>query len=268
MGSEPDNQLARKETSVMVIDPLPVLCVTRPVEQELVLLLALYHASDAVSLTHTVQLINRLGYWRGAQPDWHATWNDRCLAYAYVSPTNGGFALSSQGVGRLYDLCTLAYALRDPLKHLTTSGYQDVCRVRKALRKQAERPPFSSRAVSQTVYQEHRSEYHVYVVLLKSDVLSQYPFLLRLNPDRKANYACLYVGHTARTPDLRFESHRRGSKASIRVRDFGVSLVPDLYAHFNPLPSREHADDAERKLALTLRAQGYTTTAGHHDRQE
>lgn len=266
LGSELGNQIVHKETQVMAFDPIPVLRVTKSVEQEPVLLLALCQSGQHTrSISELAQGIIRLDYWRGVQPDWHAAWQDRCVKRSYVSRANGSFELTSQGSGRLHDLCTLAYALRNPFKHLTTAGFRATLHARKAFQEQNDKPLFSSRPVSQINHLENRTNYHVYVVLLKADVVDKCQYLIDLNPNRRISYACLYVGHTARTPNMRFESHRYGNKASKLVRDYGVCLVPDLYAHLNPLSSQKRANETERKLALSLRKQGYTTTAGHHD---
>jgi len=46
------------------------------------------------------------------------------------------------------------------------------------------------------------------------------------------------------------------------VRRYGRRLLPELYAHLNPLPF-EAAGEMERDLAEDLRALGYTVTGGH-----
>ena len=79
------------------------------------------------------------------------------------------------------------------------------------------------------------------------------------------NYPCLYVGCTGGTPEKRFKDHKKGCQASQVVQDYGGCLVPDLYAHLNPIKSREQAVAMEKIFAGSLRKQGYTVTAGHHD---
>jgi hypothetical protein len=46
------------------------------------------------------------------------------------------------------------------------------------------------------------------------------------------------------------------------VKRYGVRLLPELYAHLNPMPS-EAAAKMEKDLAEDLRAEGYTVTGGH-----
>ena len=73
----------------------------------------------------------------------------------------------------------------------------------------------------------------------------------------------LYVGQTSRDPDLRFDQHKDGYKASGAVRRFGVRLLPDLVAHLNPLRAWE-ALDLEEALAEAFRAAGVPWVEGGH----
>ena len=103
--------------------------------------------------------------------------------------------------------------------------------------------------------------HHVYVVLLK-------PAAKRLRRVREANpnadpaKPCVYVGMTGLTPEERFANHLRGVKGASVVTRYGVRLLPDLYAHLNPMPF-EAAAQMERDLAEDLRRAGYTVTGGH-----
>ena len=63
-------------------------------------------------------------------------------------------------------------------------------------------------------------------------------------------------------PEERFENHRHGYKSAWVVRKYGVRLMPELYAHLNPMPY-EAALQMERDLAEDLRNEGYTVTGGH-----
>jgi hypothetical protein len=45
------------------------------------------------------------------------------------------------------------------------------------------------------------------------------------------------------------------------VRKYWVKLLPELFAHLNPMPY-DAAVIMERELAEDLRAQGYTVTGG------
>jgi predicted GIY-YIG superfamily endonuclease len=58
----------------------------------------------------------------------------------------------------------------------------------------------------------------------------------------------LYVGQTSRDPDLRFDQHKAGYKASRAVRRFGVRLLPELTNHLTPIRAWE-ALELEAALA-------------------
>ena len=59
-------------------------------------------------------------------------------------------------------------------------------------------------------------------------------YVVLLHDPRRAEPWGLYVGQTSRDPDLRFDQHKAGYKASGAARRFGVRLLPDLVAHLNP----------------------------------
>src|SRR5450759_3281268 len=96
----------------------------------------------------------------------------------------------------------------------------------------------------------------VYVVLLSHRALKQLS-ILRLNPKRDPGKPCIYVGMTGLRVDHRFENHKNGYKAARLVRKYGVRLMPELYAHLNPMPF-EAATEMEKDLAEDLRNEGYT----------
>ena len=73
----------------------------------------------------------------------------------------------------------------------------------------------------------------------------------------------LYVGETSVDPDLRFDQHKTGHKASRYVNRFGVRLLPQLFAHFNPL-RRWEAVDLEPALAEAFRQAGVPWVEGGH----
>ncbi|MEW6159609.1 MAG: hypothetical protein AB1813_19445, partial [Verrucomicrobiota bacterium] len=93
----------------------------------------------------------------------------------------------------------------------------------------------------------HRDHHHVYVVLLDSSV-SKLRKGLRANPRRDPKKPCVYVGMTGLDPKERFRNHKRGIKCSIIVKRFGLRLLPELYAHLNPMPY-EAAVQMEKDLA-------------------
>ena len=73
----------------------------------------------------------------------------------------------------------------------------------------------------------------------------------------------LYVGQTSLDPDLRFDQHKAGYKASSAVKRFGLRLMPDLVEHLNPMHGPE-ALDLEAALADAFRAAGVPWVEGGH----
>ena len=73
----------------------------------------------------------------------------------------------------------------------------------------------------------------------------------------------LYVGQTSRDPDLRFDQHKAGHKASGAVRKFGVRLLPDLFEHLNPM-KRWESLELEAALADAFRAKDIPWIEGGH----
>ncbi|HEX8309983.1 MAG TPA: hypothetical protein VF614_01620 [Chthoniobacteraceae bacterium] len=107
------------------------------------------------------------------------------------------------------------------------------------------------------------AEHHhhsVYVILL-ADAVAKHPSVLRLNPLRDPAKHCLYVGMTGLPVEHRFENHKHGYKSAWTVRKYGLRLLPELFAHLNPMPF-DAAVQMEMDLAADLRAQGYTVTGG------
>jgi hypothetical protein len=80
--------------------------------------------------------------------------------------------------------------------------------------------------------------------------------------NRRRGKPIVYVGMTGLTPEGRFVNHKRGIKAAAVVQRHGVRLMPELYAHLNPMPY-EAAAQMEKDLAEDLRREGYTVTGGH-----
>ena len=88
-------------------------------------------------------------------------------------------------------------------------------------------------------------------------------YVVLLNDDRRVGRWRLYVGETARDPDLRFDQHKSGYKSSGAARRFGVRLLPELVAHLNPL-RRWEAIDLEPALAEAFRDAGVPWVEGGH----
>jgi len=103
--------------------------------------------------------------------------------------------------------------------------------------------------------------HNVYVVLLDRAV-GKFRKVRLLNPERDRKQPCVYVGMTGLTPEERFANHKQGIKASLFVRRFGLRLMPELYAHLNPMPY-EAAAKMEKDLTEDLRRAGYTVVGGH-----
>lgn len=100
----------------------------------------------------------------------------------------------------------------------------------------------------------------VYVILLDDAVL-RHPSVTRLNRGRDPAKPCVYVGMTGLPVEHRFENHKHGYKSAWVVEKYGVRLLPELFAHFNPMPF-EAAVVMEQELAADLRAEGYAVTGG------
>ena len=101
----------------------------------------------------------------------------------------------------------------------------------------------------------HRKHYHVYVIELSKDVLYESRFK-KSNPDYVNGKPCVYVGMTGLDPDLRFDKHKAGIQANRYVKRFGLRLLPEIYAAYNPM-SYDAARDMEVELAIDLRGGGY-----------
>lgn len=106
-----------------------------------------------------------------------------------------------------------------------------------------------------------REHHHNVYVILLDEAVALHPSVLRLNPKRDPAKPCVYVGMTGLPVEHRFENHQHGYKSAWTVRKYGVRLLPELYAHLNPMPF-EAAAQMEKDLTGDLRAQGYTVTGG------
>jgi hypothetical protein len=95
----------------------------------------------------------------------------------------------------------------------------------------------------------------VYVIRLSDDVLGR-PKFRKANPNYRPGMACLYVGCTGLSFEERFRRHKDGVQSNPYARDFGIKLVPELYAQYERRMWGQ-AKDLEKSLAEQLRAQGY-----------
>jgi hypothetical protein len=101
----------------------------------------------------------------------------------------------------------------------------------------------------------------VYVVLL-DPAAGRLRAVRATNPRRDPKKPCVYVGMTGLSPEERFENHKQGIQPASVVKRYGLRLMPELYAHLNPMPF-EAAVQMEQDLAEDLRRAGYTVTGGH-----
>jgi hypothetical protein len=76
------------------------------------------------------------------------------------------------------------------------------------------------------------------------------------NPGHVLGKPFVYVGMTGLDPDLRFDRHMAGVQSNRFVREFGLRLLPQLYAVFNPMPYAG-ACEMEVELGISLREAGY-----------
>jgi hypothetical protein len=67
----------------------------------------------------------------------------------------------------------------------------------------------------------------------------------------------VYVGSSARTPEKRFEQHRRGYKSARLVKRFALRLRPDLYEDLDSFRGSKQACRAEKERARELAACGF-----------
>jgi hypothetical protein len=106
-----------------------------------------------------------------------------------------------------------------------------------------------------------RHHHNVYVVLLSAAV-GRIRKVRMENPNRDPKKPCVYVGMTGLTPEERLANHKAGLKDASIVKRYGIRLLPELFAHLNPMPF-EAAAQMEQDLAEDLRQAGYTVTGGH-----
>ena len=110
---------------------------------------------------------------------------------------------------------------------------------------------------------EQQPDHHhnVYVVLL-DPAAGRLRAVRAANTKRDPKKPCVYVGMSGLDPEARFANHKAGIKAASVVTRYGIRLLPELYAHLNPMPY-EAAAQMEQDLAEDLRRAGYTVTGGH-----
>ena len=104
------------------------------------------------------------------------------------------------------------------------------------------------------------AHHHVYVVLLDPGV-GKFRNVRAENPKRDPEKPCVYVGMSGLPPEERFANHKAGIKDAGLVNRYGIRLLPELYAHLNPMPFAAAAQ-MEKDLAEDLGRAGYTVMGG------
>jgi predicted GIY-YIG superfamily endonuclease len=99
--------------------------------------------------------------------------------------------------------------------------------------------------------------YAVYVIELNADILARRRFR-EANPGYTydPDHPPLYVGHSVRTPEERFEQHRTGTKASRFTRGNAIRFRMDL-AKKLVFATRREAELMEERHARILRSKGF-----------
>jgi hypothetical protein len=86
-------------------------------------------------------------------------------------------------------------------------------------------------------------------------------YVIELSPKagrrRDPRIPWVYVGSSARDPEIRFEQHRRGYKSSGLVRRFALRLRPDLYDDLDAFRGSTTARHAELARARELARYGF-----------
>ena len=88
-------------------------------------------------------------------------------------------------------------------------------------------------------------------------------YVVLLHDGARGSRSGLYVGQTSRDPDWRFDQHMSGYKASSVVRKYGISLLPNLYEHLNPMLGWESLE-LEAGLAEGFQKAGIPWVEGGH----
>lgn len=105
-----------------------------------------------------------------------------------------------------------------------------------------------ARSVCGRFHRTATGNHHLYAVLLDGFVT-------------KGRFG-VYIGESRYTPESRLMQHLAGVRASGVVQRRGVTLLPSLVAHLNPL-ARQEAKELEIELAGALKAAGIETRGGH-----
>ena len=76
------------------------------------------------------------------------------------------------------------------------------------------------------------------------------------NPDWIEDMPAYYIGQSAKTPDARYEDHKRGHKSSIWVEKYGVGVEHHMcelnLTRSKAIAREEEKADEERKLGIGI----------------
>ena len=104
---------------------------------------------------------------------------------------------------------------------------------------------------------ESVKSHHIYVIELKPSLLNKGQ-IAEANPGYRyrKDRPLLYVGMTGRSPEIRYEQHCCGYKASRYTRTNCVRLRTDLFEHLSPM-TYDEAVKTEVSFANELRKKGF-----------
>ena len=98
-------------------------------------------------------------------------------------------------------------------------------------------------------------KYYLYVIELDKQVGKLVKFR-KQSPKFLLGNRCFYVGQSAKKPSIRFKQHKEGYKSNKYAKYYGITLRPDLYEKYNPIPTRKDAELIEEYLSKKLRDKG------------
>lgn len=106
--------------------------------------------------------------------------------------------------------------------------------------------------------------YCIYIIELSKNAFRENRRFREANPQYNGVSECLYVGMTSKTPEKRWEQHRKISKskkghalASSIVSNYGLYLRPSLYRDIPTVRSKKEALKVEAEVTRLLRRQRY-----------
>ena len=73
------------------------------------------------------------------------------------------------------------------------------------------------------------------------------------NPKYIRGNGCVYVGQSARKPEIRFEQHKKGYKANYFAKLYGIKLFLVPHEEYNPISTRKNVKEIEFMLGKALR---------------